>query len=253
MEYRIGEAAAALGVSVRTLHYYDSIGLAGPARTGTAGYRVYDDGALGRVRQVLFWRGLGFSLREIGPLLETGDAPVPEDLRRLLRAHRELLLAKRNTLDGLLGRLDALLEESNMRQYNPDTLDAARAEEAKAQQLADEARRRWGDTEAWRESRRRSAARTPADQAALNEGAGAIFAAFAALRGHDPADPAVQALVGRWRQFITDSWYDCTPQILAGLGQMYTADERFAASLDAFGEGTAQLMSDAVAHYCAAL
>lgn len=122
--------------------------------------------------------------------------------------------------------------------------------EAQREQYAEESKARWGHTEAYRESAKRAATWTEADQARLQKESGEIFAAFAALVGTDPADERVQELVARWKAFISESYYSCSNEILAGLGQMYVADERFAKNLDQYGAGTAQLMSDAIAQYC---
>ena len=116
---------------------------------------------------------------------------------------------------------------------------------------AEEAKARWGGTEAYRESARRTASYTKEDFARIQAEAGELFAAFAALVGTDPGDARVQALVMRWQAHISASYYACTDEILAGLGQMYVADERFTKSLDQFGAGTAKLMSEAIAVYCA--
>lgn len=114
-------------------------------------------------------------------------------------------------------------------------VDAARTK------YAEEAKNRWGSTEAWKQSQ----GKTP-DAGQMED----IFRGFAALREQDPAAPEVQAQVKRWQQFITDNLYTCTDDILAGLGKMYVCDERFQANLDKYGQGTAKLMSDAIAIYC---
>ena len=110
-------------------------------------------------------------------------------------------------------------------------------------QYAQEAKARWGHTDAWKQSQ----GKTP-DLAAME----AIFQGFAALRDKDPGDPEVQAQVKVWQDFITDNLYTCTKEILAGLGKMYVCDERFTANLDKHGAGTAKLMSEAIKHYCEA-
>jgi len=113
--------------------------------------------------------------------------------------------------------------------------------DAGKERYAAEAKARWGHTEAWKQSQGKSP-----DMERME----AIFRGFAALRDREPGDPAVQAQVAVWQQFITDEMYPCTREILAGLGQMYVCDERFTANLDRHGEGTAKLMSDAIAIYC---
>ena len=116
---------------------------------------------------------------------------------------------------------------------------------------AEEARERWGGTDAYAESAKRTAGYGKEQWAAIQQEADAIFTGFAALRGRTPDDPDVQALVARWQAHITAHYYACTKEILAGLGQMYAADERFTQNIDRAGAGTAQLMSDAIAAYCA--
>ena len=185
------------------------------------------------LQQVLFYRELGLPLKEIGPLLQ---APETER-RRVLESHRHLLELKKQQLEGLLQLVDDTLGGNHMTKPKITRADIDAAKE----QSAAEAKERWGHTDAGKQSQ----GKTP-DMAGMEE----IFRGFAALLGTDPADGAVQAQVKNWQQFITDNLYHCTDEILAGLGQMYVCDERFAANLDKYGEGTAKLMSEAIAIYC---
>ena len=233
MKLSIGDAAQRLGVSVRTLRHYDEIGLVKPTQVGENGYRYYDREAMALLQQVLFYRELGMSLKEIGPLLQ-----APETQRRkALEAHRHLLELKKQQLEGLLQLVDDTLGGKTMQKPKITQADIDTAKE----QYAAEAKERWGHTDAWKQSQ----GKTP-NAAKMDE----IFQGFAALLGTDPADRAVQAQVKTWQQFITDNLYPCTDEILAGLGQMYVCDERFTANLDKYGEGTAKLMSDAIKIYC---
>ena len=233
MKLSIGDAAQRLGVSVRTLRHYDEIGLVKPTQVGENGYRYYDREAMALLQQVLFYRELGMSLKEIGPLLQ-----APETQRRkALEAHRHLLELKKQQLEGLLQLVDDTLGGKTMQKPKITQADIDTAKE----QYAAEAKERWGHTDAWKQSQ----GKTP-NAAKMDE----IFQGFAALLGTDPADGAVQAQVKTWQQFITDNLYPCTDEILAGLGQMYVCDERFTANLDKYGEGTAKLMSDAIKIYC---
>jgi len=233
MRLSIGEAAQRLGVSVRTLRWYDEIGLVKPAQVGENGYRYYDREALARLQQALFYRELGFSLKEITPLLQAPE----EERRRALEAHRSLLELKIQQLEGLVALVDDTLGGTTMTKprITQTEIDAVK------ERYAAEAKARWGHTEAWKQSQGKSP-----DMERME----AIFRGFAALRDREPGDPAVQAQVAVWQQFITDEMYPCTREILAGLGQMYVCDERFTANLDRHGEGTAKLMSDAIAIYC---
>ena len=235
MRLSIGEAAERLGVSVRTLRWYDEIGLVKPTVVGENGYRYYDREALALLQQAIFYRELGLSLKDIKPLLQ-----APEDTRRrALLAHRQLLELKKQQLEGLLALVDDTLGGTSM---NKSIITQADVEAAKTK-YAEEAKNRWGHTDAWKQSQ----GKTP-DMAGME----AVFRGFAALRDKDPGDPEVQAQVKVWQDFITDNMYHCTKEILAGLGQMYVCDERFTQNLDKYGDGTARFMSEAIKIYCEA-
>lgn len=243
MRYSIGEAAKLLGVSLRTLRYYDEIGLVRPSETSAAGYRFYDDAALSTLQQALFLRRLEFPLHDIADILSRPDY----DRRQALLARKALLLLERRRIDALIALADASIKgEIDMTEHNA----AERALfEAKAE-YAREAAERWGKTDAYRESVERAAARNESENAAMEQDADDIFAAFAAIMDASPASPEAQALVERWLAHINRFHYPCSKEILACLGQMYAADERFAAALDRFGDGNARFISDAIAVYC---
>lgn len=249
MKRTVSEVAKLMGISVRTLHYYDEIGLLSPSEISPSGYRFYDAAALARLQQILFFKELEFPLSEIAALLSRPDY----DQQFALRRRRALLQLQRQHLDTLLALVDETLDtqskgEISMKQSEPVT---AAQVEAQKQKYAAEAAERWGKTEAYAESRKKQASRTAAQEADIAAKADEIFAAFAALKGTDPAAPAAQALVKRWQDHITQYHYQCTKEILAGLGQMYTADARFAQNLDRFGSGNAQFISRAIEIYCA--
>ena len=241
---KINEAARLAGVTERTLRYYDRIGLLRPSGMTEGGYRLYDEDALRRLQQILFFRELGFPLAQIREIMDSPGYDRDEALRR----HRSLLVAERDRLNGLIDLAERTLKgESDMSFDAFDRSGIDRQRDA----YAKEARERWGDTDAYAESEKRTAGYGKEQWAAIQQEADGIFAAFAALRGHAPDEPDVQALVARWQAHITRNYYACTKEILAGLGQMYTADERFMQNIDRAGAGTAQLMSDAIAAYCA--
>ena len=243
MRLSIGSLSKLSGVSIRALHHYDQIGLLQPSEVAESGYRYYDDEAIERLWQILFYRELDFPLVEIGEILDSPSF----DRNRALTEHRNLLTQKRERLDRLIELVsNAMKGEQNMefKPFDTSEIDAQR------EQYAEEAKSRWGNTDAYRESTKRAAQWTEADKKRMEAESGEIFSGFAALVGTDPADERVQALVARWKAFISQSYYDCTDEILAGLGQMYIADERFTKNIDKFGSGTAKLMSDAIAVYC---
>lgn len=240
MKLSVGAMAELSGVSVRTLHYYDETGLLRPELVSESGYRYYGEAALERLQQILFYREMDFSLKEIRAILSDPHYNRQEALRR----QQHLLRLKRARLDRLLGLLESNLKgEKTMEFQEFDSGELDRTREA----YAAEAKARWGDTEAWKESQRRMEKVTSSEREAATEEMNGVFRRFAALAGRDPASPEVQEAVDCWQAFITKHYYPCTDEILAGLGQMYTADERFRENLDHFGPGTAQLMSDAIA------
>lgn len=117
---------------------------------------------------------------------------------------------------------------------------------------SEEARERWGDTEAYRESERRTANYSQSDWNALYDGIDAIMAGFAELKadGASPDSERTHLQVEMLKQFITDNMYTCTDEILAGLGQMYVADERFTKNIDKHGDGTAEYIGECINSYC---
>ena len=241
---KIQEAARLTGVTERTLRYYDRIGLLYPSGMTESGYRLYDEDALRRLQQILFFRELGFPLAQIREIMDSPGYDMNEALRR----HRLLLIAERDRLNGLIDLAERTLKGENDMSF--DAFDRSGIDRQR-DAYAEEARRRWGGTDAYAESEKKTAGYGKEQWAAIQQEADEIFAAFAALRGHAPDDPGVQDLVARWQAHITKHYYACTKEILAGLGQMYTADERFIQNIDRAGAGTAQLMSDAIAVYCA--
>lgn len=244
MRLSVSETAKLTGVSVRTLHYYDRLGLLPPSAVSDAGYRFYDEAALERLQQILFFRELDFPLKEIGRILAQPNFDRQEALKR----QRELLLLKRRRLDKLI----ALAENSLKGEGDMSFKAFERQElEEQRQRYAKEAEERWGDSEAWRQSQQRSAQRTKEQWAAMQDEAAEIFRALAAQRDKDPAAPAVQELIARWQEYVNRYYYDCSREMLACLGEMYRADERFAHNLDQYGAGLADFMSRAIAVYCA--
>lgn len=239
----IKEVAELTGVTVRTLQYYDRIGLLRPSSLTEAGYRVYDQEALETLQQILFFRELDFPLSEIKEILSDPDFNRMEAFSK----QRELLMLKRERLDRLIGTLDNRLKGEKRMDFKD--FDQTEIEKAK-KDYADEVKARWGHTDAYAESERKTGRYGKEDWKAVNEKGEEILREFGRHRADAPESEAVQALVCRWQQHITDSFYTCTDEILAGLGEMYTADPRFTENIDKYGEGTAALMAKAIAIYC---
>lgn len=239
---KVSDVAKLTGVTVRTLHYYDEIGLLKPSEVTDAGYRVYNDADLAVLQQILFFRELDFPLEDIREIMRD---PAYEK-ESALRKQRELLLQKRRRLDGLIALVDRTLkgeQDMSFRQF-----DTTQIEETK-RKYAEEAKRRWGDTAAYAEYERRSDGRSDAQQRMLDGEGAAILKEFGKNRTLPPEGAEAQSLVKKWQAYITANYYQCTKEILACLGQMYVGDERFTQNIDRYGEGTAAFLAAAIEAY----
>ena len=244
MRITIGEMAKLCGVSIRTLHHYDREGLLPPGEVDPeTGYRRYGEPEIRRLQQILFWRELDFSLQEIREILSSPDYDAKEALKR----QRELLELKRQRLDRLLRLIDDNLKGEQTMAF--EAFDNRELNEKKDAYAA-EAKEKWGKTARWQAYEEREAGMTAEKYESRDEGMRDIFRAFAAARQGDPAGAEGQALVKRWHDFIEANYYPCPKTVLFGLGQMYVGDERFKENLDAYGEGTAQFMCNAITVYC---
>ena len=237
MNMQIKEFAAYTGVSVRTLHYYDEIGLLKPAFVDrTTGYRYYDSSSLLRMQEILFYRELDFSLKSIEEILSSPHY----DKTAALQEQKQLLILKKERLERLISAIDGASRGENVMNAFDKTKIEGYKQEAKA---------RWGDTAAYAQYTEKVAGKNERD---LFAGMESILAAFAVCKaqGNVPSSPAAQELVEKLQNYISNNFYTCTKEILAGLGQMYTADERFKTNIDKHGEGTAEFISTAITHYC---
>ena len=234
---QIKEFAQQIGVSVRTLHYYDEIGLLKPSEVDAQnGYRFYDERSLERMQEILFYRELDFSLKTIAQILSSPDY----DKQPALTRQRKLLLAKKERLERLIDALDSMEKGEGFMKPNNEYEDLKN-------KYAEEVRQRWGSTDAYKESQQRN---TDFSQAASL--LDAVFEEFAELdrSGISPDNEAAKIQVEKLQRCITDNFYTCTNEILAGLGQMYAADVRFKNNIDKHGEGTAEFVSQCIKSYC---
>ena len=243
MKLQIKEFAELTGVSVRTLHYYDEIGLLKPSYVDEQnGYRFYNENSLERMQEILFYRELDFSLKSISEILASPNY----DKQKALAEQKRLLTLKKDRLE----RLIAALEQAEKGEITMSAFDNSEYETAR-QQYEDEAKQRWGNTDAYKENEQKTASYSADKRKDVNDGLNAVLAEFASAKSYAiPESGAAQSLVKKLQQYITDNFYTCTPEILKGLGQMYAADERFKANIDKNGEGTAEFISEAIKFYC---
>ena len=235
------EVSRKTGVSVRTLRYYDQVGLLPPAAVSDAGYRLYDLESLSRLQCILLLRELQFPLKRRRELLDSPDF----DRNRALEQQITMLELKRAHLDELI----ALAR--NIKEMGGNTMDFTAFDTKKMDEYAERAKAAWGDTEAWQEYERKSAGRTPDRERILGAGLMAIFSEFAAVKERGPGSPEARGLVRKLQDYISAHYYRCTDEILAGLGQAYGCGGEFTENIDrAAGEGTAEFASAAIAAFC---
>ena len=243
-EYTVGALGRLSGVTVRTLHHYDSIGLLSPSARSAAGYRLYSQADLLRLRQVLFYRELGFGLDEIAEMLADPADGTDDHLRR---QHR--LLRERRARDAaLLGAIEREMEARKMGiSLTPEEQFEIFGTD-KLAEYAEEAEQRWGDTEAWKQSQRRTAAYTKEDWIAIKAEADASIAGFAeAIRAGEPANGTVAMdLAEAHRQHISRWFYDCGYDMHRGLAELYVSDPRYIAEYDKIERGFSGYVHDAM-------
>ena len=235
----VSEVSRLTGISVRTLHHYDAIGLLHPTAVTKAGYRMYDDAALCRLQSILLFRELEFPLKEIKTMLDSPAFDPSEALAQQIH----LLELQRRHIDELIS-FAREIQEKGVKPMAFHAFDNKDLEQYKA-----EVKERWGETRAYQEYEQKQ--RDGQDFAAGTEQLMGAFAKLGSMKELTPDDPQVQEQVGVLQRVITENFYTCTPEILSGLGEMYTADERFRENIDrAGGEGTAEFARQAIAAYC---
>ncbi len=243
MKNTVKQISELTGISVRTLHYYDEIGLLEPSEITEAGYRLYDEKCLEKLWQILFFRELEFPLADIKKIMLN----PAYDKETALENHKNLLVIKRNRINCLIASIEAAMKGEN--KMNFKEFDMSEFEKAQ-KEYQREAEQRWGDTDSYKQSRQKTSTYNKNDWERINADAERIFSAFAANMDKAPDSPEVQKLVADWQNHITKYYYDCTKDILRGLGEMYIGDERFTKNIDKNGAGVADFMNRAIAVYC---
>jgi DNA-binding transcriptional MerR regulator len=243
--FTVGAIARLSGVTVRTLHHYDATGLVVPSERTDAGYRLYRRRDVERLQEVLFFRELGFSLDQIKEIVGRPDYHRATALER----HRALLERKAGRLRAMLDAVDAAIDaqKRGRNMTHEDMLEVFG--DFDSSQYEEEVKQRWGGTQAYRESARRTRSYTKADWQQIGREGTEINDAFLALMAAGVAadSPQARAVAERHRAYLSKWFYDCTPEIHRGLGQMYAADPRFTRNIDKAGPGLAAYMSAAIA------
>ena len=239
----VGEVARLAGVTVRTMHHYDAIGLVSPSGRTPSGYRLYDERDLDRLHAVLAYRELGFALDDVAALLDGPGDPLDH-----LRRQHALVRERINQLSRLLGSLEKTMEAhvSGMRLTPEERFEVFGDHDP--DQYADEARERWGDSDAYRTSQRRTGGYGKDDWLRIKAEAESVLDRFVAAQaaGLPPEAPEAMDAARDHREHITRWFYECTPEIHRGLAQMYVEDERFTRHYEERAPGLARYVHDAI-------
>ncbi len=244
MALTVKQVAAIAKVSVRTLHHYDAVGLLSASSRSEAGYRLYDDGDLERLQQILFFKELGFALGDIRRIMLDPSF----DRRRALVAQRRLLAEKAQRTEAMLTAIDlALLALEEGRIMDKDEMFEVFGD-FDPQDYEDEVKERWGNTAAYRESMRRSAGYSKADWERFKAEGDAINREISDLMdaGVPPTDPRAMDAVERHRLQIDRWFYPCSHEMHRNLGEMYVADPRFTKTYEDIHPGMAEYVRDAI-------
>lgn len=253
MYYKVKEVSEMVGISVRTLHHYDKIGLLKPHhKDKESGYRQYSEANLVSLQQICFFKELDFSLSEIKHYLE--DETI--DIGDLLDKHKTLMEKKVERLLKIIDTIDRTKTKNERGEIMSheelfDGFDMSEIEAHKAK-YAEEVEAKWGGSDAFAQSKARTDKYTPGDWKRIQEKTNGTYRAMVSMmeKGIEVSDDRVQELTGKLRDYITEDFYDCTMEIFEGLGQMYVNDPRFEKNLNKHGDGFAKYLSDAVAEYC---
>lgn len=245
----VGQVAEQFDVTVRTLHHYDEIGLLVPSERSQAGYRLYTGKDITRLQHLVVYRRLGFALEEIALLLDDASADVGEHLRR----QRAAVMSRLDEMRDLVTAIDRALEK----EMSGIKLTIEEQKElfgdSFSEDYAEEAEQRWGETEAWKQSQRRTSKYTKQDWIRFKQESAANGNAFVAAMKDGVAADSTQAmdLAEAARDQISRWFYDCTYEIHRGLAQMYLADPRFTKTYEDIAPGLAQYVHDAIIANCA--
>ena len=237
----VHEVSKLAGVSIRTLQYYDKIGLFHPAKYTESGYRLYDDTALEKLQQILLFRELEFPLKDIKAIMNNPNF----DRKKALEQQIALLTLKKEHLENLID-LAREIKEIGVNKMDFTAFDTSKIDEYAAQAKAS-----WGNTPEYREFEEKSKNRTAQEEQTISTQMMDIFAEFGTMLKLDPSEEKVQAQVKKLQGFITENFYNCSDEILYSLGSMYVSDGDFTENIDMTGgKGTAEFVFKAITIYC---
>jgi DNA-binding transcriptional MerR regulator len=237
----VNEVSKLAGVSIRTLQYYDKIGLLHPTGHTDAGYRLYDDTDLERLQHILLFRELEFSLKDIASIINSPDF----DRSKALEQQIEMLKLKRDHIENLMNF--AL----GIKMLGVKHMDFKAFDRSKLDEYSRQAKDMYKESPEYKEMEEKSKNRTKEEEGILADRFMLLFKEAGTLKDTDPASPEAQDLVKRIQDFITENLYTCSKKILSGLGKMYSGGGDFTKNIDEYGgEGTAEFIDKAIQIYC---
>ncbi len=237
----VHEVSKLAGVSIRTLQYYDKIGLLHPTGYTDAGYRLYDDADLERLQHILLFRELEFPLKDIREIVNSPDF----DRSRVLEQQIRLLEHKKEHLDNLVNF--AL----GIKLLGVKHMDFKAFDRSKLDEYSKQAKEQWGNTSEYKEFAERTRNRSDEEDKLLADRFMLLLKEAGEIRNEDPASSEAQDLVKRIQRFITENMYTCSDKILRGLGKMYSGGGELTKNIDEYGgEGTGEFIDKAVQIYC---
>mgnify|MGYP002583151457 FL=1 len=237
----VNEVSKLTGVSIRTLQYYDTIGLLLPTEYTAAGYRLYDDTALERLQQILLFKELEFPLKEIKKIM---DAPN-FDRKRALEQQIEMLTMKKEHLEDLID-FARKIRTTGVNKMDFNVFDTTKMDE-----YAEKAKEQWGQTKEYKEYEEKAAGQSAEEQKIAWQNLMLIFVEFGKMTDKKSEDVEVQLEVKKLQDYISQHFYQCSNEILNGLGKMYASSGEFTENIDkAAGNGTAAFVAEAIEIYC---
>ena len=237
----VNEVSKLTGVSIRTLRYYDTIGLLLPTEYTAAGYRLYDDTALERLQQILLFKEIEFPLKEIKKIM---DAPN-FDRKRALEQQIEMLTMKKEHLEDLID-FARKIRTTGVNKMDFNVFDTTKMDE-----YAEKAKEQWGQTKEYKEYEEKAAGQSAEEQKIAWQNLMLIFVEFGKMTDKKPEDVEVQLEVKKLQDYISRHFYQCSNEILNGLGKMYASGGEFTENIDkAAGNGTAAFVAEAIEIYC---
>ncbi|MFE3973492.1 MULTISPECIES: MerR family transcriptional regulator [unclassified Peribacillus] len=242
MAMKVKELAGLVGISVRTLHYYDEIGLLSPEETTDSGYRLYSNENLEMLQQILFFRELDMPLKEIKQMISSSSF----DKQEALRQHQKMLLEKRSQLDKLINTVDKSIKHMKGEIQMTDK-EKFEGFDFSQNPYEEEARERWGD-KAVDESKAKVAGMSKDAQKIVSD----IYIKLASIRTASPESEEAQKAIKEWYDCLNNNFGTYSPEAFKGLGQMYVDDQRFTKNIDQYGDGLAKFMCDAMGHFAEA-